>query len=123
MDRKSMVVGAVVIGAIVVVGGMVWSAEKGRLKAQVGEDRKEVVAMAMAAKITIHQAIQTALENYPGKVIEAELERNHDKTIWEVQILTAEQGIMEVQVDAESFSVITTSEKMDEKRVAQEKKS
>ena len=122
MDKRSMVIGAVVIGAVVIAGGMVWSAEKDKLKAQGGEDRKEVVAMAMAANITIDEAIKTASENVPGKVIEAELAKKHDKPIWVVEILTAEQGIMEVQVDAASGSVITTGEKMDEKRVAQEKK-
>lgn len=120
MDKKSMVIGAVVIGIVVIVGGMVWSAEKDKLKGRGGEDVKDVVAMAMAAKITIDQAIATALENFPGKVIEAELEKKHNKAIWEVEILTAEQGIMEVHVDAESGSVITTSEKMAETKAAQQ---
>lgn len=119
MDKKSMVIGAVVVGVIVVVGGMVWSAERDKHK---GEDVKQVVAMAMAAKITIDQAIKTSLENFPGKVIEAELERKHDKTVWDVEILTAEQGIMVVHVDAESGSVITTEEKMAGKTPVQEKK-
>src|SRR5512146_3056495 len=108
MDNKSMVIGSVVIGAMVVVGGMVWSAEKDKYK---GEDTKQVVAMATAAKITIDQAIKTALENFPGKVIEAELEQKHDKTVWEVEVLTAEQVIKVVHVDAESGSVVTTEEK------------
>ncbi|HLZ34049.1 MAG TPA: PepSY domain-containing protein [Nitrospira sp.] len=108
MDKKSMVIGSVVIGAMVVVGGMVWSAEKDKYK---GEDTKQVVAMATAAKITIDQAIKTALENFPGKVIEAELEQKHDKTVWEVEVLTAEQVIKVVHVDAESGSVVTTEEK------------
>lgn len=116
MDRKSMVIGAVVLGAVVIIGGMVWSAEKDKLKSQKGEDRKEVVAMAMTAKITIDQAIKTALENFPGKVIEAELEKKHGMAVWEVEILTAEQGIMVVHVDAESGSVITTEEKVSGKK-------
>lgn len=120
MDKKSMVIGAVVIGIVVIVGGMVWSAEKDKLKGGGGEDNKDLVAMAMAAKITIDQAIATALENFPGKVIEAELEKKQNKAIWEVEILTAEQGIMEVHVDAESGSVITTSEKMAEAKAAQQ---
>jgi uncharacterized membrane protein YkoI len=103
-----MVIGAVVIGVMVIVGGMVWSAEKEKHK---GEDAKQVVAMAMAAKITIDQAIKTALDNFPGKVIEAELEKKHDKTVWEVEILTAEQVIKVVLIDAESGSVVTTEEK------------
>jgi uncharacterized membrane protein YkoI len=108
MDKKSMVIGAVVIGVMVIVGGMVWSAEKDKHK---GEDTKQVVAMAMAAKITIDQAIKTASDNFPGRVIEAELEKKHDKTVWEVEILTAEQVIKVVHIDAESGSVVTTEEK------------
>ena len=45
------------------------------------------------------------------------------KTVWEVEILTAEQGIMSVYVDADSGSVITTEEKMTGKTPTQEKKS
>src|SRR5512147_156936 len=108
MDQKSMVIGAVVIGAIVVVGGMVWSAEKEKHKEA---DQTQVIAMAQAAKVTIDQAIKTALDNFPGKVIEAELEKKRDKTVWEVEILTAEQIIKVVRVDAESGSVVATEEK------------
>lgn len=117
-----MVIGAVVIGVVVIVGGMVWSAEKDKLKGQKGEDRKEVVAMAMTAKITIDQAVKTALESFPGKVIEAELEKKQDKAVWEVEILTAEQGIMVVHVDAESGAVITTEEKMTGKKQERDQK-
>ena len=120
MDKKNMVIAAVVIAVISIVGGMVWSAEKDKHKE---EDAKQLVAMAMAAKITIEEAMKTALENFPGKVVEAELEKKQDKTVWEVEILTAEQGIMSVYVDADSGSVITTDEKMTGRKPAQDKKS
>jgi uncharacterized membrane protein YkoI len=120
MDKKSMVIAAVVIAVISIVGGMVWSAEKDKHKE---EDAKQLVTMAMAAKITIEEAMKTALENFPGKVVEAELEKKQDKIVWEVEILTAEQAIMTVYVDADSGSVITTDEKMTGKKPAQEKKS
>lgn len=120
MVKKSTVIGVVVIGVIMVVGGMVWSAERDKHK---GEETKQVVAMATSAKITIEEAMKAALENFPGKVIEAELERKQDKTVWEVEILTADQSIMTVYVDANSGSVITTEEKMTGKTSAQEKKS
>jgi uncharacterized membrane protein YkoI len=120
MDKKNMVIAAVVIGVISIVGGMVWSAEKDKHKE---EDAKQLVAMAMAAKITIEEAMKTALESFPGKVVEAELEKKQDKTVWEVEILTPEQGIMSVYVDADSGSVITTDEKMTGKTPVQEKKS
>jgi hypothetical protein len=40
--------------------------------------------------------------------------------MWEVEILTAEEGIMSVYVDADSGSVITTDEKMTGMKPAQE---
>jgi uncharacterized membrane protein YkoI len=123
MDRNGVVIGAVVLGVVAIVGGMVYSGERDKLRSQKEPDRKEVVAMAMAAKVTIDQAIKTALENFPGKVIEAELEKNHSTTLWRIDILTAEQGIMVVLVDAESGSVITTGERMDGRNHAPEKKT
>jgi uncharacterized membrane protein YkoI len=109
MDKKHLVIAAVVITVLSIVGGMVWSAEKDKHKQ---EDAKQVVVMAMAAKITIEDAMKTALENFPGKVVEAELEKKQDKTVWEVEILTVERGIMAVYVDADTGSVITTEEKV-----------
>jgi len=119
MDKKMGIVATVVIGMGLIVGGMVWSGEKDRHK---GDDAKEVIAMAMNAKITIEQAMATALENFPGKVIEAELEKKQDKAVWEVEVLTAEQGIMKVDVDAESGAVITTGGKIPDKTSAPARK-
>lgn len=110
MDKTSMLLTGAAIGVIVIVGGIVWSAEKGKVKEK-GEDATQVVAMAQTATVTIEQAIKTAVENFPGKVVEAELGQNHGKTAWEVEILTSEQGVMVVRIDAESGSVITTEQK------------
>lgn len=122
MDKKNMLIAAVVTGVVVIVGGMVWSADTDRLRLPSDAEHKDVIAMATAANVTIEDAIRTAMENFPGKVIEAELEQKHGATVWEVDILTAEQGIMQVLVDAESGSVITTGEKMEGKSQAQEQK-
>lgn len=109
MDKKSILIGALVVGIVGVVGGMVWSADRDKHK---GEDIKHVLAAATAATVTIDEAIKTALSNFPGKVIEAELEQKLNRTVWEVAILTAEQAIMVVHVDAMSGSVVTTEEKI-----------
>ena len=110
MEKKSVLSVGLLIGVVAIVAGMVWSAEKDKLKGK-EEENTQIVAMANMAKITIEQAIKTGADNFPGKVIEAELERKEGRTLWEVAILTAEQGIMVVHVDAESGSVITTEEK------------
>lgn len=66
--------------------------------------------MAAAAKITIEEAIKTASEKVFGKVIEAELDRKHGKLVWEVEVVTAEQKIMEVHIDAETGTFIDIEE-------------
>jgi uncharacterized membrane protein YkoI len=107
--NKSGIVTALVIGVTVVIGGLVWSSGKERKS---GGENMQLVGMAMAATVTIDQAIKTALENFPGKIIEAELGKESGKTVWTIEIVTAEQQIMVVQVDAESGSVIATAEKV-----------
>lgn len=108
--NKAGIVTALVVGVTVVVGGLVWSSGKERKSA---EENKQLVGMAMAATVTIDQAIKTALENFPGKIIEAEMGKEHGKTVWEVEIVTVDQQIMVVQIDAESGSVIDTLEKLE----------
>lgn len=119
MNKGRIAVG-IAIGVTLVVGGLVWSKERGQDKQ---EKNRQVVAMATVATVAIEQAIKTALENFPGKVIEAELEKKQDKTVWEVEILTAAQGLMAVQIDAVSGSVVTTEEKLAEKQPASEEKT
>jgi len=73
-----------------------------------GEDDK--AKMAAAAKVTIEQAIKTATDKVSGKVIEAELEKKHDKLAWEVEVVTAENKIVEVHIDANTGAVIDVEE-------------
>lgn len=82
-----------------------WSDDKGKK-----DEVKETVEMAAAAKVTIDQAIKTALAKVAGKVFEAELEKKHNKIIWEVEVVTAEKKLMEVHIDAETGSVIDVEE-------------
>lgn len=66
--------------------------------------------MAATAKVTIDQAVKTASEKVPGTVIEAELEKKHHKLVWEVEVVTAENKVMEVHIDADSGAVIGVEE-------------
>lgn len=74
------------------------------------KEKKGKAEMAAAAKVTIDQAINTASDKVAGKVIEAELERKHNKLVWEVEILTTENKVMEVHIDADSGDVIDVEE-------------
>ena len=46
--------------------------------------------LAKDANVTIEQAIKTAVEKVPGTVVEAELEKKHGKTVWEVEVFGAD---------------------------------
>lgn len=84
-----------------------WSDDKGQGK----KDKvKEAVEMAASAKVTIDQAIKAASEKVSGKIIEAELEQKHNKLVWEVEVVTAENKVKEVHIDAETGVVIDVEE-------------
>ncbi len=104
---------ALMTGVALMLTGPVWSGSKDGKKK---DELKEKVEMATTAKISIDQAIKSASEKAPGKVIEAELEKKHGKTVWEVEMLTTDGKIIEVHVDADSGSVIDTEDKKPEKK-------
>lgn len=89
-----------VTGLAILIGGTAWA------KSEI----KEKLHMSQNATVTIEQAIKTASEKVPGKVIEAELEKKHDKPVWEVEIATADNKIMEVHVDSMTGTVIDVEE-------------
>ena len=106
---KSLVafIWAVVIGALLALSGPAWSDENGKEKE--GE-AKETIEMAAAAKVTIHQAIKTALGKIAGKVVEAEIEKKREMVAWEVEVAMSESEVMEFHIDAENGSAIEVKE-------------
>ncbi|HEX6532782.1 MAG TPA: PepSY domain-containing protein [Nitrospira sp.] len=72
---------------------------------------KEKLQLSQDAKVSIEEAIKTATDKVPGKVVEAELEKKHGKAVWEVEIATADNKIMEVRLDSASGAVIDVQEK------------
>ena len=110
---------AVAVGAMLVLNGHAWSDQKGKGKK---DESKETIEMAAVAKVTIDQAIKAALEKVAGKVVEAELEKKHDTLVWEVEVVTAENKVMEVHIDAESGAVIDVEEEKPEQDMKREQK-
>ena len=93
----STVLTAAALGLIVVLPA--WSGE---------ENHADLVK---DAKVTIDQAIKTALEKISGMPVEAELEKKHGKTVWEVEIVGSDGTVTEVHIDAGSGQVIDTEKK------------
>lgn len=94
MNRSRVMIMPIVISVALAVG-TVWA-----------DSTKDKLQMSQNAKITIDQAIKSATERVPGKVIEAELEKKHDRTVWEVEVVSADNKIAEVHVDAMSGAII-----------------
>ncbi|MBI5777146.1 MAG: PepSY domain-containing protein, partial [Nitrospirae bacterium] len=80
------------------------------------DETREAVELSKTAKVTIEQAVKTASEKLPGKVIEAELEKKHGKGVWEVEIVGADGKVTEVHVDADTGAVIDMEEKSAHKK-------
>ncbi|MDH4098780.1 MAG: PepSY domain-containing protein [Nitrospira sp.] len=106
-----------VMGAMLLFSEPAWSNDKGKK-----DEVKEAIDMAAAAKVTIDQAIKTALEKVAGKVVEAELEKKHNKIVWEVEVVTAENKLMEVHIDAATGAVIDVEEEKPGKGMKREEK-
>jgi uncharacterized membrane protein YkoI len=66
---------------------------------------------ADAATVTLEDAIGAALENSPGKAIEAELDEENGFLVYEVKIVGADKKKTEVLVDAGNKSVLHTEKK------------
>jgi len=115
--RPLGIVTAIAVGIVLALGTPAWS-DKGKKDKEEGN----IAEMAKEAKVTVDQAIKTATEKVPGTVVEAELEKKHDKTVWEVEVLGADGNVTEVHIDAATGAVIDTETKKEEKHEKHEGK-
>lgn len=106
---KQIAMSALFVGALCLAATPAWS-DKGK-KGKEKEEDCNVAELVKDAKVTIDQAIKTAVEKVPGTAVEAEIEKKHDKTVWEVEILEADGKMTEVHIDAATGDVIDTEAK------------
>ena len=102
------IITAGVVGLLFALGSSAWADDK----------EGKITDLVKDAKVAIDQAIKTASEKVPGTVVEAELEKKHGKTVWEVEVLGADGNVTEVHIDAATGAVIDTEAKKDEKKKA-----
>jgi uncharacterized membrane protein YkoI len=105
------IITAGVVGLLFALGSSAWADDK----------EGKITDLVKDAKVTIDQAIKTASEKVPGTVVEAELEKKHGKTVWEVEVLGADGNVTEVHMDAVTGAVIDTEAKKDEKKKGEKK--
>jgi hypothetical protein len=115
--RTVGIVTIIAVGIVLALGTPAWS-DKGKKE----KEDENIAEMAKEAKVTVDQAIKTATEKVPGTVVEAELEKKHDKTVWEVEVLGADGNVTEVHIDAATGAVIDTEVKKKDKHEKHEGK-
>lgn len=106
---KHIAMSALMVGALSFASTPAWSDKGHKGK----HDEGHVADLVKDAKVTIDQAIKTASEKVPGTVVEAELEKKHGKTVWEVEVLGADGQVTEVHIDAAGGEVIDTEAKQE----------
>ncbi|MCC2640011.1 MAG: uncharacterized protein K0S45_424 [Nitrospira sp.] len=104
---KHIAVSALMTGALCFMSIPAWSDEGHRGKHEEGH----VADLVKDATVTIDQAIKTAMDKIPGTVVEAELEKKHGKTLWEVEIFSSDGKVTEVHIDAGTGNIIDTEAK------------
>src|SRR5680860_1818050 len=72
------------------------------------DGREKVTVASLPTSVTMEEAIKTATTQFPGKVLEAELESEDGKVIYEVEIVNATGEIREVEVDAQSGKILSS---------------
>ncbi|HEX5549779.1 MAG TPA: PepSY domain-containing protein [Nitrospira sp.] len=110
--RAQALIGLLAIGLVVGSSTVAWSDDK----------EGNIADLVKDAKVTVEQAIKTAMEKVPGTVVEAELEKKHGKTVWEVEILGDDGKVTEVHIDAATGTVIDTEAKKEKHEDKKKKK-
>ena len=56
--------------------------------------------------LDLNAAVELALAAVPGHVIEAELEHEDNKTLWEIEVAGADKKVWEIEIDAVSGEIL-----------------
>ena len=58
------------------------------------------------ASISFDQAVEIALADVPGQVVEAELEREDGVVVWEIEVVDSQNQLFEFEIDANSGDIL-----------------
>ncbi|MGD9852815.1 MAG: PepSY domain-containing protein [Nitrospirales bacterium] len=92
--KNRLILGTTIMGFVCVINPA-W--------ALFGEDKADLLNHA---KLTLVEAVDKALTSVQGKAVSAELEKEHEQTVFEVKILDGTGSIREIYVDANSGNIV-----------------
>ena len=106
MKRPGIITG-VLLASFLAFGGMALSAQQADQTGSI-QIRTDEAGFAQIAKIPMNSAINAALKQIPGKVLRAELENENGYLVYGVEIVKADQQIVDVKVDAGNGRILRT---------------
>lgn len=102
MKTKGFVSGALLAAFLIATtGGVVYAR-------QAGESSNDAVRDLALAKISLAQAVGQAEAHAGGKATKAELDSEHGGAVFQVEVVTAQNQVFDVQVDALDGTVLSS---------------
>jgi uncharacterized membrane protein YkoI len=106
MKRPGIITGVLLV-SFLAFGGMALSAQQADQTGSI-QIKSDEAGFAQIAKIPMNSAINAALKQIPGKVLRAELENENGYLVYGVEIVKADQQIVDVKVDAGNGRILRT---------------
>jgi hypothetical protein len=106
MKRLGIITGVLLV-SLFAFGGMALSAGQANQTGSI-QIKADEAGFAQMAKIPMNSAINAALKQIPGKVLRAELENENGYLVYGVEIVKADQQIVDVKVDAGNGRILRT---------------
>ena len=96
MKRSNYMIVPMLVGGVLLMWGLAMSSE-GTHGPEDG---------LLTAKLSMEEAITAAKAKFPGRVLEAELEKEQGQAVYEIEISSATGVVTEITVDAQSGELL-----------------
>ncbi len=100
--RKNLVLAAVLAAATLMPLASLAGSDQDHDRARAALQAGEV--------LPLHVVLERVARDHPGNVLEVELEREHERWIYELKILQSGGGLLKLKVDASTAEVIRRRE-------------
>lgn len=101
MKRKIMIPALILAAGVATAGGLAYAKQTGALE-------NDAVVDLAKAKISLSQAIGSAETHAAGKAVKAELDSERGPVVFNVEVVTADNQVMDVKVDANDGKVLSS---------------
>ena len=101
MKRTIMIPALILAAGVATAGGLAYAKQTGILE-------NDAVVDLAKAKISLSQAIGSAETHAAGKAVKAELDSERGPVVFNVEVITADNKVMDVRVDATDGKVLSS---------------